>query len=503
MSGNKGGCGIRLDLHDTSICLMTSHLAAGHGNVLERNADYHTINNGLTFSRGQGIEDHDVVVWAADFNYRVELDNMTARAAVKNHNLQDLWEADQLRMSMLCKDAFTGYDEGAVTFDPTYKYDIGTDNYDSSEKQRIPAWTDRVLYKGKALKLKRYTTAPLKTSDHRPVYATFDLTVHVIDKDKKRAILNQLKGNDQTSVADEKPRNGLLKQTNSRRAPPKVPKKAAQGVEQDDASTNPSSSPSASLKSPPPPRPSKPESLQSSHLDPSSSTSSLTSCSPEDDFVRVKSMSSKARPPPPPRPRSLSKADEPALTPGLPARPSETISDKRSPPAPPSRHDSMHSTKPVAPTIPPRLPSTVTSSDSNGAKKSAPIPQNEAPPSLPDRSFTATSSTRPDAIRSTPSFQATQRSSSSVHSTSSPRLQGVSSALSSNLSTLQGKMAKTSLGTQANAFTDKMAKTSLGSRATGMLNASRSSASNSVSAPRVPPSSSSTPGEPRRLPPAL
>jgi hypothetical protein len=59
MSGNKGGCGIRLDLHDTPLCLMTCHLAAGHTNVAERNADFHTINNGLAFQRGRTIADHE------------------------------------------------------------------------------------------------------------------------------------------------------------------------------------------------------------------------------------------------------------------------------------------------------------------------------------------------------------------------------------------------------------------------------------------------------------
>lgn len=37
--------------------------------------------------------------------------------------------------------AFTGYQEGPLLFRPTYRYDIGTDTYDTSEKMRIPAWT--------------------------------------------------------------------------------------------------------------------------------------------------------------------------------------------------------------------------------------------------------------------------------------------------------------------------------------------------------------------------
>lgn len=39
------------------------------------------------------------------------------------------------------KQAFYGYEEGPVLFRPTYRYDLGTDTYDTSEKLRIPAWT--------------------------------------------------------------------------------------------------------------------------------------------------------------------------------------------------------------------------------------------------------------------------------------------------------------------------------------------------------------------------
>jgi hypothetical protein len=39
--------------------------------------------------------------------------------------------------------AFVGYEEGPLLFRPTYRYDVGTDIYDTSEKMRIPAWTGR------------------------------------------------------------------------------------------------------------------------------------------------------------------------------------------------------------------------------------------------------------------------------------------------------------------------------------------------------------------------
>lgn len=47
----------------------------------------------------------------------------------------------QLRLAIEMGEAFAGYDEGPLLFPPTYKYDVGTDNYDSSEKMRVPAWT--------------------------------------------------------------------------------------------------------------------------------------------------------------------------------------------------------------------------------------------------------------------------------------------------------------------------------------------------------------------------
>jgi hypothetical protein len=42
-------------------------------------------------------------------------------------------------------DAFGGYEEGPLLFRPTYRYDLGTDVYDTSEKMRIPAWTGSLV----------------------------------------------------------------------------------------------------------------------------------------------------------------------------------------------------------------------------------------------------------------------------------------------------------------------------------------------------------------------
>lgn len=42
---------------------------------------------------------------------------------------------------MASQAAFVGYEEGPILFRPTYRYDLYSDEYDSSEKFRIPAWT--------------------------------------------------------------------------------------------------------------------------------------------------------------------------------------------------------------------------------------------------------------------------------------------------------------------------------------------------------------------------
>uniref|UniRef100_A0A8D2JBA3 Inositol polyphosphate-5-phosphatase J n=1 Tax=Varanus komodoensis TaxID=61221 RepID=A0A8D2JBA3_VARKO len=40
-----------------------------------------------------------------------------------------------------------GFQEGSLNFPPTFKFDVGTNMYDTSAKKRKPAWTDRILWK--------------------------------------------------------------------------------------------------------------------------------------------------------------------------------------------------------------------------------------------------------------------------------------------------------------------------------------------------------------------
>lgn len=79
---------------------------------------------------------------------------------------------------------FRGFEEGPLTFAPTYKYDPGTQTFDSSHKQRTPSYTDRILYKCKrngengTLECLEYTSVPsVCTSDHKPVWGLYKCSV--------------------------------------------------------------------------------------------------------------------------------------------------------------------------------------------------------------------------------------------------------------------------------------------------------------------------------------
>ncbi|KAK0731107.1 SacI homology domain-containing protein [Lasiosphaeris hirsuta] len=203
MAGNKGAVAIRLDYANTPICFVTAHLAAGFTNYDERNRDYATIDRGLRFQRNRGIGDHDSVIWFGDFNYRIGLGLEMAKELVRRRDLERLYENDQLNLQMVAGLAFRFYSEARISFMPTYKFDLGSDEYDSSEKARIPAWTDRILRKGTNLRQLCYNSAPLRFSDHRPVYAAFECTVSIVNEKLRDKISRDIYHRRKTEVGSD------------------------------------------------------------------------------------------------------------------------------------------------------------------------------------------------------------------------------------------------------------------------------------------------------------
>ncbi len=191
--GNKGGVGVRLEFHNTSVCFVNSHLAAHVSEFERRNQDYHDICSRMSFQQfvpPKAIKDHDVIYWLGDLNYRItDLDTDAVKDMLKANNLTELLSFDQFRQQKLSKKIFQGFKEGEINFLPTYKFDPGTNDWDSSEKCRSPAWTDRILWKGDHVELSDYRShMNLMVSDHKPVSAIFRSGMKVVDPVKYRKV---------------------------------------------------------------------------------------------------------------------------------------------------------------------------------------------------------------------------------------------------------------------------------------------------------------------------
>nr|CAD7205511.1 unnamed protein product [Timema douglasi] len=133
--GNKGAVGVRFDLHSTSVCFVNSHLAAHVEEFERRNQDYHDICSRMSFTRflpPKSIKDHDQVYWLGDLNYRItDRDAKEVKDFIEEGNFDVVLQYDQLNQQHKLRNVFVGYREGNISFRPTYKYDPGTDNWDS------------------------------------------------------------------------------------------------------------------------------------------------------------------------------------------------------------------------------------------------------------------------------------------------------------------------------------------------------------------------------------
>jgi inositol polyphosphate 5-phosphatase INPP5B/F len=230
--GNKGGVVMRFNIHSTGICIVCAHLAASRDNVTARNSDYRNIMERTLLERAPrdvkpqaqqgawtadrtgmahhmpgsegslgdallGILDHDIVFWIGDFNYRIDLslsqdDIMTL---LQYDNLAVLRKKDQLNIERAAGNVFHDFEEGVLTFPPTYKFQPGTDVYETrpEKKLRPPAWCDRVLWReptnkgaDRSVQQTSYKMSKLRTSDHKPVSSTFNLQTRVVDPQREK-----------------------------------------------------------------------------------------------------------------------------------------------------------------------------------------------------------------------------------------------------------------------------------------------------------------------------
>uniref|UniRef100_A0A9J2P640 phosphoinositide 5-phosphatase n=1 Tax=Ascaris lumbricoides TaxID=6252 RepID=A0A9J2P640_ASCLU len=191
-AGNKGSIALRMTIYATSVCFVCSHFAAGQNEIRDRNEDFITALRRIKFPMGREILSHDIIFWMGDFNYRISLPGDVVKAAIRAEQFSQLVPNDQLTQQRAMGNTFMEFEEGTLNFAPTYKYDTFSDDYDTSEKCRAPAWTDRILWKDctkrTAVKLQWYGRSELKTSDHRPVSALFRVAAFRVKPEKCKAV---------------------------------------------------------------------------------------------------------------------------------------------------------------------------------------------------------------------------------------------------------------------------------------------------------------------------
>lgn len=226
---------------------VTAHMAAHVKNVDARNADFWRITSELEAqvpprflasrnvdqpARGGAndgtylLDSMDRVFFCGDLNYRLDLPREVAEYCVrKMHELEkskDSEQLDELRLELLRHDqllrsitegrAFPGFAEGKIMFPPTFKFDKGTHDYDTSHKQRIPAWTDRILFKPEGVRVLDYQSVPEAAhSDHRPVFATFRVSRLGRKLPSTTKSRQRRRRKTQSSVVEERPTRSVSK----------------------------------------------------------------------------------------------------------------------------------------------------------------------------------------------------------------------------------------------------------------------------------------------------
>jgi phosphatidylinositol-bisphosphatase len=222
MMGNKGGVSIRLHFYDSTLCFVCAHLAAHRENVAGRNQDFANVYNKTTFEVGEkairevirsgslshwsigttkvGISDHDIVFWLGDLNYRIDesMNDGHVLQLSEKKILDELRTLDQLNIERAAGRVFTDFEEGVLTFPPTYKYQPGTDMYEQrpDKKLRAPAWCDRILWTAQEPDhVQQMTYARSESpniSDHKAVYSTVCVTIRDVIQSKREGIYDEL-----------------------------------------------------------------------------------------------------------------------------------------------------------------------------------------------------------------------------------------------------------------------------------------------------------------------
>jgi hypothetical protein len=219
--GNKGAVAVRFVEANTSFCIVNCHLAEGQDSDSDRERfeQLHTIYDsalndlGITYP----IRAHDRIFFVGDLNFGVERATDWCRTKATLATLEELKKAD--RLSTKYPEAVGTYGlpnlkEHAITFLPTSGYEVGTSNFGGGNTQP-PAWSERILWVDRAadqIICQEYNSAgSVCYSDHKPIYAVFQVLIYKTDKQKKEAasqlVLTSLQKSNASYI------NGMLAET--------------------------------------------------------------------------------------------------------------------------------------------------------------------------------------------------------------------------------------------------------------------------------------------------
>lgn len=202
MVGNKGAVALKFRIDDICLCFVSSHLAAHEGVkfLQSRNDDVIEIMRNLEragrVSSVPSIHQFSHIIWMGDLNYRLDLERAMPQATtwkhctkweyirglVENNDFKTLALYDELQGEIKKQTVFANFKEGPINFKPTFKVERDNECFEY-QRLRLPSYCDRVLWHSlpmheENIRLLRYSSIESYwTSDHKPVYASFQLNI--------------------------------------------------------------------------------------------------------------------------------------------------------------------------------------------------------------------------------------------------------------------------------------------------------------------------------------
>ncbi|KAL4631572.1 phosphatidylinositol 3,4,5-trisphosphate 5-phosphatase 2B-like isoform X1 [Arapaima gigas] len=191
--GSKGAVGASFLFNGTSLGFVNCHLTTGTEKTVRRNQNFQDILRLLSLGDRQ-LSTFDIslrfthLFWCGDLNYRLDLDVQVILKHILQREFEVLMCADQLTRERHKRKVFLHFNEEKILFPPTYRYERGSrecylwQKYKTSGVRiNVPSWCDRVLWKSYPdthIACTAYgCTDDITTSDHSPVFATFQVGV--------------------------------------------------------------------------------------------------------------------------------------------------------------------------------------------------------------------------------------------------------------------------------------------------------------------------------------